>query len=351
MWSSVIARRAARNFLDEPGSDVGEVVAAMGGAHAQVMSAGLQSVALRLKGGTVAGVTSALWDDRTLVKTWGPRGTVHLLPTRDLGLWTAALSALPHKSPMTPGKTDQIVAALSSAVRDAADGLTVDELGAEVVKRAGSWAGDLVMPAFQTMWPRWRQIVGTPATQGVLCFGPPRGRKVTYTSPPAFTPWEPSAALQEVVRRYLWSYGPATPAEITRWLAVPPAFLRSVLPLEIVDDPLPDSRASGVRLLPYFDAYVVASHPREVVFPGRAFTRALNRGQAGNFPVLLVDGLAAGVWHQRRAGRRVHLTVEPVEPLSRHRLAALDDEVARLGQALDLRPTLEIGVVSVGPHA
>ena len=45
-----------------------------------------------------------------------------------------------------------------------------------------------------------------------------------------------------------------------------------------------------MRLLPYFDAYVVGSHPREVVFPGRAYERALSGGQAGNFPVVLVDG-------------------------------------------------------------
>ena len=61
--------------------------------------------------------------------------------------------------------------------------------------------------------------------------------------------------------------------------------------------------ASGVRLLPYFDAYVVAGQPRALLFPGRAAERALAGGQAGNFPVLLVDGMVAGVWHAKRAGR------------------------------------------------
>ncbi|NEE50665.1 winged helix DNA-binding domain-containing protein, partial [Streptomyces sp. SID8455] len=61
----------------------------------------------------------------------------------------------------------------------------------------------------------------------------------------------------------------------------------------------------GVRLLPYFDAFTIASQPRERLFPGRAFERALAGGQAGNYPVLLVDGTVAGVWHQRRSGRRI----------------------------------------------
>ena len=38
----------------------------------------------------------------------------------------------------------------------------------------------------------------------------------------------------------------------------------------------------GIRLLPYFDAYVVAGQPRERLYPDAAATRALTpAGQAG----------------------------------------------------------------------
>jgi hypothetical protein len=67
----------------------------MVGAHAQIMSAAELSVALRLPGATAAHVKDALWTQRTLVKTFGPRGTVHLLPAAELSLWLGALSALP----------------------------------------------------------------------------------------------------------------------------------------------------------------------------------------------------------------------------------------------------------------
>jgi hypothetical protein len=58
-----------------------------------------------------------------------------------------------------------------------------------------------------------------------------------------------------------------------------------------------------------------------------------------------------GVWHQRRLGRRIVVTVEPVAPLTRRRSAALDDEVERLGRILGGDPTLVEGPVAVGPHA
>ena len=67
--------------------------------------------------------------------------------------------------------------------------------------------------------------------------------------------------------------------------------------------------------------------------------------------MLLVDGEVAGVWHQKRSGRRVAITVEPLSRLSAARLALLDEQVARVGAIVDAEATLTIGPVSVGPHA
>nr|WP_236646837.1 crosslink repair DNA glycosylase YcaQ family protein [Micromonospora acroterricola] len=103
--------------------------------------------------------------------------------------------------------------------------------------------------------------------------------------------------------------------------------------------------------MPYFDAYAVGCHPRELLFPGAAADRALARGQAGNYPVLLVDGTVAGVWHHRRSGRTVHVTVEPLRTLGAGRRRALEEQVERVGQVLEGKPSLTVGPVEVGPHA
>ena len=97
----------------------------------------------------------------------------------------------------------------------------------------------------------------------------------------------------------------------------------------------PPVAPKGVRLLPYFDAYTVGCYPREPLFPGRAAERTLARGQASNFPVLLIGGTVAGVWHQRRSGRNLDVTVEPFEPLTAAQRRALDDQVARIGAILE----------------
>jgi hypothetical protein len=270
---------------------------------------------------------------------------------------------------MTPEQTDQVIAAIGEALSD--DDLTVDELGDQVVARTGSWAGDLVMPAFQTYWPRWRQAIADAATAGVLCYGPNRGRNATYTNPHRFTPFTPESpeiALSALLKQYLHSYGPATPQQFAKWLNTSPAVATKLFSsladeLEEValdgqpswlirgDTDFPDEPARGVRLLPYFDAYGVGSHPRELLFPGKAWDRALARGQAGNYPLLLIDGIVGGVWHQRKAGRKIQVTVEPLRKLTRPQLRALDDEVTRLGEIVDAKPDLTVGEVTVGPHA
>jgi hypothetical protein len=55
----------------------------------QVLSAAELAIGRRVVGATRADVQRALWKDRTLVKTFGPRGTVHLLSTADLAIGRA----------------------------------------------------------------------------------------------------------------------------------------------------------------------------------------------------------------------------------------------------------------------
>lgn len=378
-WDAIWARRLDRHALSAPLVDTrsADVVGAMCGAHAQILSAAELSIGLRLADSTRADVRDALWREHSLIKTFGPRGTVHLLPAHDLSMWCGALSALPPTQRsfpqdvlLTPEQTDAIVAAIAGALEDAE--LTIDELTAAIVDACGSWAGDLVMPAFQGLWPRWRQAVDTAAKRGVLCFGPDRSRNVTYTSPrrwlPDFRPTDGHPALAALVGRYLHTYGPATPQQLAQWLAVPQRWATELFEslggalqqVEIEgarawvvagDTAMPSARPHGLRLLPYFDAYVVGCHPRDRLFPGRAAARALAGGQAGNFPVLLIDGLVAGVWHLRRAGRKLAITVEPLETLTAAQRRALDEQVERVGAILEGAPQLTIGTVTVGAHA
>jgi hypothetical protein len=379
-WRGVTARRMDRHALSEPATGLGpaRIAGVLCGAHAQVLSAAELSIGRRIAGSARSDVQRALWQERTLVKTFGPRGTIHLFAAADLPVWTGALQAVPSPAPahpdgvrFTPGQAEEVIAAIGDALADAE--LTVEELTEAIADRAGPWAVEQTMEAFGGKWPRWRQLTSTAAHRGMLCFGPDRGRKVTYTNPrrwlPGFRPADGDAALRALLARYLYAYGPATPQHFARWLGIPArhaAVLFDAMAGELErveldgepgwtlagDSATPSRAHRGIRLLPYFDAYLVAGQPRERLYPGAAAARALTpAGQAGNYPVLLVDGVVGGVWHQRRSGRKLAITVEPLRELTSSQRRQLDDEADLVGAVMEATATLTVGPVTVGPHA
>lgn len=380
-WKEVWSRRLARHALlaPRPRQELVEVVRAVCGIHAQMLPAAELSIGVRLADGTREAVRTELWQRRSLVKTYGLRGTVHLFPADELPLWLAALRATPRPNEarwlaemgLEVAQKEAIVAAIGEAL----DGrsLTREELGLEVARRVGSWAIEALSPAFGGQWPRWLITLGAAATAGLLCFGPNQGTRVTFVRPDQWLGrWQAvdeATALREVFRRYLSAYGPATPRDFAQWFGLPPRAALTVL-REVADE-LEEveveghrawwlsSEAAGswpqaqdvVRVLPHFDCYLIGCHPRDRLVPAAWAERVLTRGGIGNLPLVLVDGVVAGRWQQRQAGRRLEVRVEPFQPLSADQYQGLEAAVARVREIVEVeRVVLALGAVEARPH-
>lgn len=388
-WNEVLARRLARHHLLKPAPrlKLAEVVGDVCGIHAQVMPSAEISLGLRVKGFTKKQLDVALWDRREIVKTYGIRGTVHLLPAHELGWWLAALRAC---EPVEPdarrlayfGVTAQQVADAAEAIEEALVGrrLTRDQLGAELARRVGPWV-DRTVNAFGGAWPVWQIAIGQAALRGALCFGPPQGTRVTFVRPEDWigrltVPAE-AAAQRELLRRYLSAFGPATAAEFAQWAAITPRRARELADelgeaIEIVHvegterwqvaGDRAGRAAASTLLLPRFDCYAVGSHPRDVVAPPAVVARAaatglLSRGTGsgraylvGPMPILLIDGAIAGIWESRRTARRIAIRVQALVKIDTQRRAAIAVAASRLGQIVGLEPSLEMGSVRTRPH-
>src|SRR5207247_2976705 len=83
--AQVAAFRLSRHHLQRrvPAADLARVAGDMAGAQAQLMSAAQISLWARTRGLRLEDIERALWEDRTLVKIWCMRGTVHLVPAED----------------------------------------------------------------------------------------------------------------------------------------------------------------------------------------------------------------------------------------------------------------------------
>jgi hypothetical protein len=339
-WAKAAAWRMHRHYLDQraPAGSMLAVASRLCGLHAQLMSSAELTVWARVEDLDRRAVQRALWEDRTLVKSWAMRGTLHLLPADELPLWHAALGISPRY--LRPavwqkyfGITIEELDQLTEAIGTVLDGrvMTREELMREVARLTGSAAfgGKLVESS-------WGTILKPAAFKGRLCFGPSLGQRVRFTRPDtwlksALRQVDPHAAPAAVTRRFLAAYGPATYHDLARWwngggVSTARQWLAS-LGDEVSEVDLEGTRAwilaaharelrgfgpnRSVRLLPGFDQYVVAaSCHAERLLPGD-FRRRVFRPQGWISPVLLVNGRMEGTWRHEIKGSRVEVVIEP----------------------------------------
>src|SRR5215208_4546205 len=156
------------------------------------------SLAARVPGLTVDDVRAAVAVRRSLVKAWGLRKTLHLFAPAQLPVVLAALrtSSLYRDAYLRPAwlryhkVTLDEMQAIVAHVGEALDGraLTRDELASELRRITGS---DAVGEAVRS---GWGAVLKPAAFRGELCFGPDRGRNVTFVRPDQ---WLPAWARRE----------------------------------------------------------------------------------------------------------------------------------------------------------
>ena len=355
-WDQVLAFRLERQFLNERASkrNLLEVASALCGVHAQVSSSAELALRARIEGLEQGDVQRALEEERTLVKTWTVRDTLHLVPADDLPLYVAVLRPLAepgdgwmHQRGITREQYHRIVENVPRAL----DGRP--RTRAQLADRVAELAGGDLREAVLTSWGG---VLKMSARLGDLCFGSPRGRNVTFVRPDRWLrrrlpTLDPEQARRELVRRFLGGYGVAGYADLKWWLEntrIAKELLQSsrdeLVEVEVegrpawahegdVESLTARRRPGGAHLLPSFDPYLVGPRPREAFVPAEWVPRVF-RPQGRVTPVVLVDGRAAGVWsHELRDGRLV-VEVEPFAQLPTKVRKALGDEVERLAAFL-----------------
>jgi hypothetical protein len=303
-----------------------------------------------------------------------------LLPAAQAPLWLAAVRAAGDRRRdqdwlRSMGLDEPKRNAIYEAFVDALDGrhLTLEQLGVEVERRLGAWVAEHASAAFGGSWSRWRVCLGGAAVEGLICFGPNEGRKVTFVRPEQWlAEWPPppseDEALREVFKRFLRAYGPSKPAEFARWFTILPgraaALARDIrseleevdvegeLRLVVAGDSKPGAEPGpSVHLLPHFDSYLVGGHPRTELFPAAWRERGIPIGGGGNIPAVLVDGLVAGIWEMRRQGGRATIVVDCFDQLDKPRKGKLDEAIDRICRIAQVDGTRTFGTVTPRPHA
>ena len=153
------------------------------------------------------------------------------------------------------------------------------------------------------------------------------------------------APADQLVRRYLASFGPATPGDAQAWSAL--AGLREAFErlrpelvtfrdargrelFDLPDAPRPDGdEPAPVRFLPDFDNLILSHDDRTRVIADEHRPRVVTKNLLVR-ATFLVDGFVAGTWRIERAKKVATLIIEPFGPLAAEVVTALNQE----GEAL-----------------
>jgi hypothetical protein len=335
-WRQVHTWRLAQHGLTPRFSsqDFALAVTRTAGIQAQVMSAAELAMCTRVEGLSPRDVQSALWQDHTLIKTWAMRGTLHLLAASELPLYIAAQnwqhterwSKYFAEFGLSKVQQDAFLLAIPYVLEQEQRPLTRLQLADAVAKHTGiAPLRDLIVSS------SWGTPLKPSAYRGDLCFGPGQGKTATFMSPRRWIgEWrtiEPMQALQEIARRYLRAYGPATADDFAFWWGCTKTLaknlfqsieeeleevdvdgwrafaLRATLPLIQSNEP-----TEQIHLLPLFDAYTIGV-PRDCEpLLAQAYKRQVFNLQGWTFAVILVNGSIQGIWHSTI--RRSHAIVK-----------------------------------------
>jgi DNA glycosylase AlkZ-like len=349
--ASLAPLRAAAQLLHRPGGmrDPADVARLICGAQAQETRAGrlaFRARSARLRAGDV---DRARTEERSILRTWVMRGTMHLIATEDAS-WLVPLfeRAMAENSGRRLGQLGM----------DAA----TQERGLREIRRALDSQGPLTRSDLAKQLERtgigldsstWLHLVRLVVARGIACLGPDVGAQTCLVLADDWLGPRPrhrrDLALRELARRYVGAFGPASEADFAGWAGLGLREVRSAL--GAIGGELEESRVAGeagwrlkgakrrprgriVRLLPAWDTYLMGYRDRSFLAPPSRWRRIMPGGGVIH-PSVVVDGAAVGLWRMRRAGGGLRIEVEPFDDLDSETSAAIAAEAEDVGRFED----------------
>ncbi|HEX8983044.1 MAG TPA: winged helix DNA-binding domain-containing protein [Ktedonobacterales bacterium] len=349
------AVRLQRQHLTQPDFRTPvDVARAFGAVQAQDLYSSLYAIGLRMADATEGAVEQAI-TDKTIVRTWPMRNTIHFIPAEDtrwmLKLLAERLLTKNASIYRNTGLTEQDFARARDVLIESLQGgrhQTRPQLYASLEAAGIETSGE----------QRGLHILGYWSRAGLVCLGPRHGKQPTYVLLDEWLPPTPmlegEEALATLARRYFASHGPATERDFAWWSGLSMGECRlgmrqvaqefeqatidgAVYWLSPGAMPAEDEALHSVHLLPPWDEFTVAYRDRSALvhpaFPKDSF---IVLG-----PVIVVGGRLLGSWKRNITKSGVTVTCTLYAPLSADEREALEQAVARYGRFLGLPARFE----------
>lgn len=320
-----------------------DAVAWLGALQGQDYAGAKWSVGLRLPVSNDAAIEQAIID-KTIVRTWALRGTLHFVAAADLR-WLLALLA------------PRLIASNARRYRE----LQLDEQmlarsnillaqaleGGQQLDRPALFAF-LEQHGIATQGQRGVYMLQRASLDGLICQGiavrnTPTFMAIDETLPQAKTLTQ-EEAVAELTQRYFTSHGPATLKDFVRWAGLSTVDARTGL--AAVTPQLHQTTIDGqtywmaqqqptishvpqpIYLLPGFDEYLLGYNDRRAVLEPQYANRIVPGGNGVFYPTIVSNGRVVGTWQRTFKKEAVVITAQPFTALT----AAEEDAFAVAAQ-------------------
>jgi hypothetical protein len=330
-----------------------DVVAALGAIQAQDFLGALWAIGLRLPHATEAGVRQAI-ADRTIIRTWPMRGTLHFVAAADVR-WMLELLA-PRIVASSAGRYRQLE--LNTTVFLRGERVFIKALQGGMALTRDQMYEQLERSRISTAGQRGIHILSRLAQEGLICFGTHTGKQPTFV---LLDEWAPKAsklqreeALAELAWRYFTSRGPAALQDFAGWSGLRVSDARAAL--EMVSSHLVQETIGGsvywmsqdkrvapdvsaqVNLLPSFDEFLLAYKDRSASLDPRDAPKILP-GKGGMFlPTIVTNGRVEGTWKRTFKKHSVVITTNFFTSPKTRKTRALADAAERYSRFLGVPP-------------
>jgi hypothetical protein len=335
--ADLLDRRLRSHRLTAPAATPTDAAAHLLAVQSQDFAGGRWALAVRARGAPSRVEVDAAFERGELVRAWTMRGTLHIVPARELA-WilsvTAerqrrAAAAVHRREGLDPGEVGRAERLASLALRGGGR-LTRDEL-------FGVWEAGGVVTAGQ----RGYHLLVALALRAAVCLGPvvpraggsAREQYVVRADEAITDAAAPPDPLAHLFERYLAGHAPAGARDFAWWSGLPLTLARRAAEaagdrVRVIDDdpepqyvpagPAPRRAASApdVVALPPFDEYYLSYADRTRVCAPEDAVR-VGPGSNGMVRAVILDrGRVAGTWTPARAAAGAAAAAEPFAPVA-----------------------------------
>ncbi|PPF46203.1 hypothetical protein C5B85_06130 [Pseudoclavibacter sp. AY1F1] len=289
--------------------------------------------ALGIRSGAPINEVRASFDRGELVRCWPLRGTLHVVPARDLH-WVQQLTAERARASMRKRHQDLKIDAEAEQAARVSLSREMDARGeSRRLTRAelfAAWERDGIATGAQ----RGAHLLWLLSLDETLVYGPFSGTEQQLVIGAEWitdsVTLDHDAAVRELVRRYLRGHGPATLADLQYWCKLPLAELRAAV--TELGDAVAEVRFNGASylveaaaldsrelpkwaptlLLPGFDEWVLGYQDRSAsVHPDHA--ELIVPGGNGMFRATVIrGGRCVGLWSKTSTAKRTRVVASPI---------------------------------------